>query len=276
MDQTSTAIRKKIAIYTAITAGYDHLEEPTYKAAAENIDYLAFTDCDIRSRFWKIIPLDDKYSHLDSVRKARKLKIIGHPALDGYDYTLWIDGNIDIIGNINELLSLLDEHDLVTFKHPSRNCIYDEAMACLRRKKDSIDAVKEQVEFLKRQGYPENNGLIESNVLLRKKTAALEQAMNAWWEMVLNRSRRDQLSFNYIALKHNLNFTVMGDDNARGNSKYFSLREKHLRRPPAERYSCHYRYSTYRATFYMRRACRKIIRHLAGLIYIGPNGAQSK
>ncbi|SFB10776.1 glycosyltransferase domain-containing protein [Azotobacter beijerinckii] len=276
MDQTSTATRKRIAIYTAITAGYDNLEELTYKSTEGNIDYLAFTDCDIHSQFWKIIPLDEKYAHLDSVRKSRKPKIVGHPVLENYDYTIWIDGNIDIIGDVNELIGLLDEHDLVTFKHPSRNCVYEEAMACLSRKKDSTEVIKEHVEFLKRQGYPEKNGLNECNVLLRKKTVALEQAMNAWWEIVLNRSRRDQLSFNYIALKYNLKFTVMGDDNAHGKSKYFSLREKHLRHPPAEHYSCHYRYSTYLMTFYIRKAYRKIIRNLTGLTYLRPDGAQSK
>lgn len=276
MGQPSRTTPKKIAIYTAITAGYDNLKEPTYKSTEGKIDYLAFSDCNIYSRFWKIIYLDERYSHLDSVRKARKLKIIGHPILDSYDYTIWIDGNIDIIGDINELLPLLDEHDLITFKHPNRNCIYEEAMACLSGKKDFIDIVKEQVEFLKRQGYPEKNGLIESNVIIRKKTAVLEQAMNAWWEMVLTRSRRDQLSFNYIALKHNLNFTVMGNDNARGKSKYFSLREKHLRRPPAERYRCHYHYSMYLTKFYMRKAYNKIIRHLANLAYTKPKNAYSK
>jgi hypothetical protein len=33
--------------------------------------------------------------------------------------------------------------------------------------------------------------------------------MEKWWEMILNYSRRDQLSFNYIAWKYNLNYTTL-------------------------------------------------------------------
>lgn len=277
MDKLRMTTPKKIAVYTAITAGYDNLEEPTC-ASPENIDYLAFTDCDINSRFWKIIRLDESYSHLDSVRKARKIKIVGHPALEQYDCTVWIDGNIDIIGDITELLPLLDEHDLITFKHPRRDCVYEEAMSCLSSKRDSVDILKEHIEFLKRQGYPAKHGLIESNVLLRKKTPALEKPMNAWWEMVLGRSRRDQLSFNYIAHQHNLNFGLMGNDNAYdGTSKYFFRRERHRHPPPVERYSWHYRYSAYLVLFhtrrYVSRVRKKLIKHLDSLAHIRPKDA---
>ena len=215
----------KIAIYTAITNNYEGLKKPKYHS--KDIDYIAFSDKKIKSDFWHVIVLDETYSALDSIRKARKIKILGHQALKSYEYTVWIDGNINVIGDVKELINYYADSDLVTFKHPQRTCVYDEANACIEYMKDSRETIIKQVALMREHNYPEENGLVESNVLIRKKTDAINSSMTAWWEMVLNYSRRDQLSFNYTASIHKLNYALMGKDNARGSSKYFSVRRDH-------------------------------------------------
>jgi hypothetical protein len=41
--------------------------------------------------------------------------------------------------------------------------------------------------------------------------------MEKWWEMILNYSKRDQLSFNYIVWKYKLNYTTLLWNNIENN-----------------------------------------------------------
>ena len=64
--------------------------------------------------------------------------------------------------------------------------------------------MKKQVERYKIEGYPENLGLSECTVILRRHTNQIKEFNEAWWEEIKNGSRRDQLSFDYVARKMNL------------------------------------------------------------------------
>ena len=44
-------------------------------------------------------------------------------------------------------------------------------------------------------------GLVEAPVILRRHTAAIRALNEAWWAELVRGSRRDQLSFNYVAWK---------------------------------------------------------------------------
>lgn len=71
--------------------------------------------------------------------------------------------------------------------------------------------------------YPENNGLISTGVILRRHNdPKIIETMDAWWNEVENFSKRDQMSFNYIAWKYNTPFSIL-DDYIRDN-KYFKWR----------------------------------------------------
>ncbi|PKL73860.1 MAG: hypothetical protein CVV29_01220 [Methanobacteriales archaeon HGW-Methanobacteriales-2] len=91
----------KKVVYTAITGGYDDLVTPEY--VNEDWDYICFTDTDIESDFWQIKQMDDV--NVDPVRKSKKYKILPHYYLPEYDYSLYIDGNCVIVGDINEYIT---------------------------------------------------------------------------------------------------------------------------------------------------------------------------
>lgn len=214
--------KNKVVVYTAITGNYDNLYEPRYKS--DKFDYVCFTDNpDIKSNFWKIIPLP--HHNLDSTRKARYVKILPHLFFQDYNYSVWVDANITIVGDLYELLqSYLKESSLVFFRHSDgRNCIYQEAEACIRRNKDDKNVILAQAERYEKERYPENNGLISTGVILRRhKDPKIIETMDAWWNEVENFSKRDQMSFNYIAWKYNTPFSIL-DDYIRDN-KYFKWR----------------------------------------------------
>ena len=85
----------KIAVYTSIFGKYDVLHEDQFKM--EGVDYLCFTDEDLKSNTWNIIKSIPLYN--DPNRNAKKYKILPHRYLKDYDYSVWIDGNILVIYN---------------------------------------------------------------------------------------------------------------------------------------------------------------------------------
>ncbi|MBU1046183.1 DUF616 domain-containing protein [Patescibacteria group bacterium] len=237
-------MKNKIVIYTAIFGGKDNLIEP--KFIPEGCDFVCFTDQDLVSDIWKIRKEEPLFK--DPVRSAKVYKILPHKFLLDYEISIYVDGNVYIRGDVNELINkYLGKYNLAIYDHNQqmkrwkklfwikdvkdcRNCIYDEAefILSLNKKgkfKDNSDLIIKQMEKYRRQGYPKNNGLIAGMVILRKHNEFnIIKVMEDWWKEIKEGSRRDQLSFNYIAWKDNLDFVYM-KGNVRSN-KYF-LHTKH-------------------------------------------------
>ena len=86
--------------------------------------------------------------------------------------------------------------------HPCRRCVYDEAKACIHLHKDTEENINYQVDTYKKDGYPKNIGMAETNVLLRRHNDIKCQMLgNMWASELLKYSHRDQLSFNYVCWK---------------------------------------------------------------------------
>lgn len=193
-------------IYSAITGNYDNVKEPEY--ISEDVDYILFTNNpNIRSDVWKIHFIDNPEG-LDNVRLARKIKIMGHEILKKYDYSIWIDAKLKIKGDLKQyVLTNRGNNGILCFNHYFNNCIYEEYGACLRLDKDNPQIMQKQIERYKSEGYPEQNGLIESGLLVRDlHDSQVQETMELWWKEVLNGSRRDQLSFNYVCWKNKQNY----------------------------------------------------------------------
>ena len=127
---------KKICVYTCITGEYDDLHELEIKE--KNVDYICFTNNKkIKSNTWRIIYINDK--NISNHLLARKIKILGHPYIEkNYDISVWMDANIVFKKNVTEFVNkYLKDNSISFFKHYCRDCVYDEAIACLKKRKDS-------------------------------------------------------------------------------------------------------------------------------------------
>lgn len=222
----------KICIYTCITGDYDNLKE--YKYRDDNYDYVCFTNNkSIKSNFWNMVYLDDE---LDNLTLARKIKILGHEELKKYDLTIWLDGAMQLRKPLSTFISEccdLKKYDMIGFNHRERDCIYDEIDACVYLYKETIENAKKIETFLRKEKYPQHNGLIESTVLVRKNNDEVKKLMSSWYDILFKYSRRDQLSFNYCLWKNpikinmlNMNvfdneyFVHEGHSNAKFSKKY--------------------------------------------------------
>lgn len=200
---------------------FDNLKDPL--VITPNVDYICFTDNPkISSKIWKIIQLEQDEN---SRKFARRLKILGHEVIQEYDYSIWIDGNIQIKKDLTSLIKdyfINKKVDLATFKHPIRNCIYEEAVECAAAHADNASSISRQVKFLINNDYPVNSGLVESNVLFKKNKSIIAQDfLKRWWHFVENITIRDQLSFNFVLSDSNVNFEYL-PGNSRGKSEEFS------------------------------------------------------
>jgi hypothetical protein len=145
---------------------------------------------------------------------------------------LWIDGNILVKDDINELLNYLDDCNYATYNHGQnqldpRMCIYDEGTTILNlghknggNYKDNPHLIESQMQRYKDEGYPKNNGLVVQMEVLRRhnETDVVDSMEDQWVELKYN-SKREQLSFNYIAWKNKLKFSYIQGDSR--HNKYF-------------------------------------------------------
>lgn len=189
----------KKCVFTCITGIYDRLNDVVHE---DGFDYICFTNNRLlTSDTWKIIYIDENY---DNAILQRKVKILSYQYLPDYDLTIYIDAPIVINKSLDLLLDTecqLDLYDMVCFKHQERDCVYDEIEACSNLNKESEERLSRLKLFLQGEKYPEHNGLTENTVLIRKNIDEVNRLMDDWFSMILNYSRRDQLSFNYCLWK---------------------------------------------------------------------------
>ncbi len=197
---------KRPVVYTAFSKGYDHLQPPAAHWR-DAVDFVAFLEETLPTPGWEIRPLHQGFT--DPCRNAKIHKILSHVYFPDQEYTMWVDGSISITTALSfaELAEIyLGDCDLAVFKHRRRQCVYLEALACLEQKKDDPEIIYRQVELYRSKKYPLNNGLIEGCVLLRRHTPQIRRFNEQWHDIITNYSRRDQLSFNYVAHQLNLKF----------------------------------------------------------------------
>lgn len=203
----------RIAVYTAITGNYDLPIEPLY--VPQNVDFYIVTDMEISANsVWKKIDINliGKISRMDSTRKARFAKIHPHLFFKDYEYSIWIDSNFKAVGDLSKFIKCIGkEIPFASNWHPDRNSIYTELDACVMRKKDDESLLKKQVEFYKKEGMPDDFGLIETNMIVRKHMdCRCISLMEAWWEEIRRWSKRDQLSLPYVIWKQGYSMKDLG------------------------------------------------------------------
>lgn len=199
----------KNVIYTCITGKYEPLIEIPYKE--EGFDYVCFTDDkEMTSETWEIRQIETDVKIENSRRLQRYVKINAHEFLSEYDLSIYVDGNIPIIGNINEMIEKYHETYLTTFQHPYRNCIYDEGAMCSIGKKDNAFIIFKQMIKYAKEEYPQDNGLVETKMIIRNHNEKeCIELMEGWSNELMNNSVRDQLSFNYILWKQNKTVNII-------------------------------------------------------------------
>ena len=160
----------------------------------------------------------------DSGLGNRYYKIIGVDFIQQYDLSIYVDGNIRIIGDLTPLIDdfTKSQADLGLFAHPVRCTVAEEIQACLALGKVSSDEViLTEYNLLRAIGFLDESGLTENNVIIRSiGSESLDKAMRYWWSWVSMHSGRDQITLPYVRQKFQLSEKIYYY-NARTRNPFF-------------------------------------------------------
>lgn len=218
----------KCCIYTAI---FGNVENKLLPIRSDNIDCICFTDNKNFSKDsgWIIKDVPGDIQNFDNKRKNRCLKFQSHVFLNEYDSVLYIDGNIEATKKISvdffERTKDLDK--IYLFKHPYRNCIFDEAATVKKMKYDNGMFIDNLVKEYLKDNFPKKYGLSQNNIILRNNRS---EKTNILFDSIWNRIKdknscyRDQLYMFYYIWKYNLleNIVWLPRDLYKGNDKYYT------------------------------------------------------
>ncbi len=189
-------------VYTVITGGYDKIWEPLHVNPAW--DYYCISDGkEIESKTWKWLPYKGD-EELDPIRKNRKAKMLPWEFLKDYDYSIYIDGNIQIIGDLGEYVNwYAGDRSMLCFPHGTSARLTDELELIRDQRPKFYEAAKQQVEGYLSEGYPDNYPMVVASVLLRNHhDPILRKTMECWWDELRSKSTRDQISLGYVCWKN--------------------------------------------------------------------------
>lgn len=141
-----------------------------------------------------------EFTHITSwVDDARHPRMIAkEPKLRPWQFTaddgpwIWIDGSAQIVSPSFVEEALAAGGPIAQWRHPSRDCIYQEATASLPLAKYKNTPVVEQAEHYRSLGYPEHGGLWATGLIVYHEP--LDYLADLWWAEMNRWGYQDQIS----------------------------------------------------------------------------------
>lgn len=201
----------KIAIVTGNVGLTQPIENPS--VIHKDVDYYAFVDVINKDLIWNQIKIHE-FSHdtkWKNRRNVRIYKILTPLFLPGYDYYIWIDKTHDVYEKPAKLIELIGDNDIGCFRHPTRDCVYQEIAILKKYFLDTIDNLNRSEKFLRSENFEENFGLIETPGMVFKNSDKVTAARLCWWDIICKYSSRDQVSLPYVLKTFDIKYHLFKD-----------------------------------------------------------------
>lgn len=191
----SSCKNQKIAVVTAIFGDHDRLL-PVDPRWTNEADFFVFSD---RKYFdlgaWKLVHAN--FHHVDPRMKARFVKTHLPTYFADYEKVIWIDGNVLLLSNPSKIISALSpKHaDFASYRHWQRQSLVAEGAACAVMDKEDIRIICETLNNSFERPSIRDVGLLWTvAIILNPKAATVRNLCDAWWRLISQGSKRDQLS----------------------------------------------------------------------------------
>ncbi len=188
--------KDRLVVYTNVIGWVYPLPEIT---AADQVDYICFTDQDIKkTNGWTCISVPP-FLEADAFRSSREQKVRPHRWLADHSASLYIDSTVFLTTNPWNIWEKLIPNENVVFGglfHSYRNTILEEFQAVEKAGYEHKAVLDEHRDFYESY-YPET--MLEKPVwggmlARRHNEPGCIEAMETWFSHILRYSRRDQLS----------------------------------------------------------------------------------
>ena len=216
----------RLVVYTAVFGNYDAILPPRLRQPG--VDYLCFADRPGPAiDGWTAGTLPPEVAALSPASSNRWLKMHPHRLFPQHDVSVYVDGNIEVLGDVAALArGAVAAAPLSMYDHPFRDCLYEEALACAWVGLDWLDNITRHVERYSRDGFPRKAGLFEANVIVRAHhDPQVVRAMDRWWREWSEGIKRDQLSLTYALWREGLVPYSLGRHDPRFIQRYFAYRK---------------------------------------------------
>lgn len=190
--------------YTALFSCYEELKEP--KVITPGWKYICFTDQPLTSNVWEIKQVN-LGGFLPQVM-ARYYKIMEW--ID-WEKSIWTDASFVIDTDLDNWWGKYFQKGFAAPKHPLRNCVYDECLACIISRFGKKEEVEAQRDEYKKLGIPANGGIITSGLLMRENKPEVIKLCENWWKEVESHSIRDQIAFAKVSIDSDIIHTYQWD-----------------------------------------------------------------
>lgn len=198
----------KIATIQASLGGIDRAQPHVSQTIPT--DYYLFTD--------ENFPLRDKA--MTPRLQAKIPKMFAWQLKPGYEYYLWLDGNLTLNhpDALKYLVEQIKDHDIVVLRHPSRPNIRQEVRYTRKGvNQQSIYVVnrynhewlKELYQVVQSDKDYVDDLLVLGGIIFYRNTAQVQEMMKQWWYYVSRYIVQDQVSFPYVLKKSGIKIKVL-------------------------------------------------------------------
>jgi hypothetical protein len=188
----------KIVVYTAIFSNgqspYDVLRPAPF---GDEVRHVCFTDAPQGVEGWEEVQVERLFQ--DPKREFAMYLALPHLWFADVDYSILHGGSGELLQHPGALVELLEGKGgtLATFRHPTRDCVYQEAEAVIRYGKAAPELVHAQMQAYRDAGYPEHGGLGATGLTVRRHCDETARFNEFWWSQMCRWTARDQLSLDY-------------------------------------------------------------------------------
>ena len=189
-------------VYTCVTGGYDNPGDPIFV----NTDFVFFTDkVDENNNNSAWIKRQVNQEGLKGNQINRYYKMHPWKVLENYRFSVYIDGNVQVVSDIRPLykVAMDSKCGIAMHTHPGRHCAYVEARACILSKRGNPELIEKQMSRYREEGFPEDFGFCEATIIVVDNNNPVSKLiMENWWqEFLASGSGRDQIAFPYVVWK---------------------------------------------------------------------------
>ena len=164
--------KNKGVVYTAIFSDYNRLHDPLF--INPDLDYICFTDNPkLESKIWKICLIEN----YDEFFTMSTIKILPHHYLKEYDYSIWVDVNFQIIGDIKKYINIYSNGN----------------------------PILSLIKLNEKYNYKNENLQMVTDILFRKHdNCNLNKSMEEWHDIIVNSNKNRDLNLYNIMSKNNV------------------------------------------------------------------------
>lgn len=160
--------------------------------------------------------------------QAKIPKMFAWQLLPGYNYYLWLDGNIALNSpnTVKHFQEQIDGHDIVVIRHHRRPNIRQEVRYLrkgLREQSNYLVARynneywKEQYELIEKDEDFVDDLLVIGGIFMYRNTPQVQAMLKEWWYHNTRYNIQDQISFPYVLKKSGIKIKILDHDYTKWN-----------------------------------------------------------